>query len=237
MTRLNVDDLHAYLFDGQPHPLAPQMLSWLTSSRRFVSFVGDTRSKVRKKLRAAQEPESAADLLLELETAYLLLRERALSVVYEPHMPGGPRRPDFAVSYTTHSTFMLEVTRLRRTQTETPAPFRPERLADTVCGKLGQLLPQRGNVLLIGSPAAVRQDDLRAVMTGLQGRAERGDATLFKGSQNRADFFRRYRRLSEVLVCTLPRRAGDPVTAWVNPQAKHPLPSKVRTALYRSRTL
>lgn len=225
MTR-KVDDLHAYLFDGTPHTLSPQMLSWLTSSRRFATFARDAASKIRKKLRAAHDPESAADLKLELETAYLLVQQRPFSVVYEPQS-GQARRPDFAVTFTTHSTFMLEVTRLRL-QAE---PFKPERLADTVRGKLGQLLPGRGNVLLIGTPAPVTQDDLRAVMTGLQGRAERGDASLF-GHKNRADFFRHYRRLSEVLVCNLPRR--DPPTVWVNPQAKHPLPGKVRTALYRS---
>lgn len=237
MTRMNVDDLHTYLFTGRPHALSPQMLNWLTSSRRFVAFVTATGSKIRKKLRAAQEPESIADLQLELETAYLLLQERPLGIVYEPQIPGQPRRPDFAVTFTTHSTFMLEVTRLRGAQAGTPAPFKPERLADTVCSKLGQLLAQRSNVLLIGSPAPVTQGDLRVVMTGLQGRAERGNATLFKRSQDRADFFRYYGRLSEVLVCNLPRQTGDPLTVWVNPQAKHPLPSKVRTTLYRSQAL
>ena len=118
---MNVDDLHTYLFDGEPHLLSPQMLSWLTSSRRFTAFVRDAASKIRKKLHAAQEPESAADLLLELEAAYLLLQERQLSIDYEPQTEQA-RCPDFAVTFTTHSTFMLEVTRLRL-QTETPTPF------------------------------------------------------------------------------------------------------------------
>lgn len=46
-----------------------------------------------------------------------------------------------------------------------------------------------------------------------------------------------YRRLREVLVYTLPRRAGDASVAWVNPQATYPLPGKVRTALCRSQTV
>lgn len=225
-----VDDLHAYLFDGNPHTLSPQMLSWLTASRRFATFARDAASKIRKKLRAAHDPESTADLKLELETAYLLLQQRPFSVVYEPQS-GQARRPDFAVTFTTHSTFMLEVTRLRL-QAE---PFKPERLADTVRGKLGQLLPGRGNVLLIGTPAPVTQSDLHAALSGLQALAERGDAALLERFQwrDRGDFFRHYRRLSEVLVCGLPGRAGD-LSVWVNPQAKHPLPGKVRTALYRS---
>ncbi len=208
------------------------MLSWLMASRRFAAFANDARSKIRKKIRAAQEPESVADLGLELETAYRLLQERAFSLEYEPKVSGQPRSPDFAVSFTTHSTFMLEVTRLRSSQ--------PERLADAVCNKLGQLLPQQSNVLLIGVRApAPTPDDLRTVMTVLQGRAERGDETRFKRFpfRDRADFFNHYRRLSEVLVCGLPRREGEPASVWVNPQAKQPLPGKVRAALHRSQAM
>lgn len=231
---MNVDNLHTYLFDGEPHPLLPQMMSWLDSSRRFAAFVSAGKSKIRKKLRTAHDPESAADLLLELETAYLLLQERQLSIDYKPQIEQ-PRRPNFAVTFTTHSTFMLEVTRLRL-QTETSAPFKPERFADTVCSKLSQFLPQHSNVLLIGSPIPVIQADLHTAMSRLQGRAERSDAALLERFQwrDQGDFFRQYRRLSEVLVCELPRRG--PATVWGNPQAKRTLPSKVRTALYRSQT-
>lgn len=231
---MNVDDLYTYLFTGSPHALSSQLMSWLSSSRRFAAFVSAGKSKIRKKLRAAHDPESAADLLLELETAYLLLQERQLSIDYEPQTEQ-LRQPDFAVSFTTHSTFMLEVTRLRL-KTETSAPFKPERFADTVCSKLSQFLPQHSNVLLIGSPIPVIQADLHTALSGLQGRAERGDAALLERFQwrDRGDFFRHYRRLSEVLVCELPRRG--PSTVWVNPQSKRPLRSKVRTALYRSQT-
>lgn len=229
---MNVDDLHTYLFTGRSHALSPQMKSWLASSRRFASFVTVAGSKIRKKLRAAHDPESAADLRLELEAAYLLVQEHQFSIDYEPQS-SQPRCPDFAVSFTTHSRFMLEVTRLRLT--ETPTPLKPERLADTVCGKLGQFLTQHSNVLLIGSPAPITQAELHAALSKLQGRAERGDAALLERFQwrDRGDFFKYYRRLSEVLVCS-PRRT--PPTVWVNSQAKHPLSSKVRTALYRSQT-
>jgi hypothetical protein len=248
---MKTDELHAYLFDGAPHALALEMMRWLSSSRRFVAFVSAAHSKIRKKLRSAQTPESIADVRLELETAYLLLQERALGVLYEPQVPGQPRRPDFAVTYTTHSTFMLEVTRLRGASVEAhdappelvgphhPSPVKPERLADTACNKLGQLMPLRSNVLLIACPApVVTPDALQGVMLGLKRRVEHRDATpgdwpLFR---DRGDFFDHYRRLSEVIVCGLPRQAGDALSIWVNPQAKHPLTSKVRTALYRSQT-
>ncbi len=227
---MTIDDLHTYPLAGSPNTLSSQLMNWLTASRRCAVFVNVAKSKIRKKLRAAHDPESAADLLLELETAYLLVQERQLSIDYEPQS-SQPRRPDFAVSFTTHSMFMLEVTRLRLT--ETPTPLKPERLADTVCSKLGQFLPQHGNVLLIRSPTPVTQTELHAALFKLQGRAERGNAALLERFQfrDRGDFFRHYRRLSEVLVCS-PRRA--PPTVWVNPQAKHPLSNKVRTALYHT---
>jgi hypothetical protein len=42
-------------------------------------------------------------------------------------------------------------------------PLIDERLADTVCTKLGQLLPQRSNILLVGVDALrLTADDLRA---------------------------------------------------------------------------
>ncbi len=230
VTRTNLEELHTYLFGGHPHPLEPSLRAWLRS-RRFAAFVGNSRSKVRKKLRASLEPESVLDVRLELETAYLLLQERPFNVVYEPPAAGGARAPDFAVSYTSHSTFMLEVTRLRG-----DAP----KLEHAVCSKLGQLAQGRSNVLLVGFPAPLTDDALRTVMADLQRRAERHDSELLKRSklQGWSDFFRHYGRLSEVLVRPFLQETENQLAVWVNPQAKQPLSSKIRTALYRSqRTL
>jgi hypothetical protein len=69
------DELFAYLFDGQPHPLSPAVAPWLASSRRFTAFATTYRDKIRKKVRVTQDQESRLDLRLELETAYLLLQE------------------------------------------------------------------------------------------------------------------------------------------------------------------
>jgi hypothetical protein len=250
-----IDELLAYLFNGQPHLLAAPMARWLASSRRFSAFVTAFRTKIRKKLRATQETESLLDLRLELETAYLLLQERSLSLVYEPPRGGQMRGPDFAVSFTTSTLFMIEVTRLRTgedgahglVQTQglalSPhaAPIRSpagDWLADTVCSKLGQLLPQYTNVLLVGAEAPrLTPDNLRAEMLQLQQRAERNDATIVQRYRfrDRADFFHHYQRLSELLVRGPGQQGeGETVVGWVNPQAKYPLPGKVRTTLYRS---
>jgi hypothetical protein len=257
-TTMLTDELLVYVFDGQSHILAQPMAAWLASSRRFTAFVTTFRDKIRKKLRATQDHESLLDLRLELETAYLLLQERSLSLVYEPEQSGQVRSPDFAVTFTTSLTFMLEVTRLRadpkstladaREQTRaTPAPntlltnpLIDERLADTIGSKFGQLLPQRSNVLLVGAEALhLTHGDLRTTMVRIQQRAERNDSTFLQRHRfrDRADFFRYYQRLSEILVRGIPLQAGGPVVDWVNPQTKYPLPARVRTVLARSHKL
>jgi hypothetical protein len=232
------DDLLAYVFDGRSHLLARPMATWLASLRRFTAFVTTFRDKIRKKIRATIDRESLLDLRLELETAFLLLRERPLSLVYEPEQSGQARAPDFAVSYTTSLTFMVEVTRLRADQKGGPISPIGERLADTICTKLAQLVPQRSNVLLVGTEAFPTDSGLSRVMLRILQRAESGDPTFLRRHRfrDRADFFRHYQRLSQILVHRTPLQAGDSAVVWVNPAAKYPLPSKVRTALSRSHT-
>lgn len=238
-----IDELLRYLFDGQSHILAPPMAAWLGSSRRFTAFVNTFRDKIRKKLRVTQDQETLYDLRLELETAYLLLQERNLSVAYEPEHAGPGRSPDFAVNFTTSLTFMVEVTRLRggakemMITSDDGRPLEEERLADAICSKLGQLLLQRSNVLIIGVEVPLlSQKDLQELMLRIQQRAEARDSVLWQryGFRDRADLIRHYQRLSEVLLRGFESRAEQPVLAWVNPQARHPLPARVRTALHRS---
>jgi len=243
-----IDELLSYLFDGKSHLLAALMATWLTSSRRFTAFVNTHHTKIRKKLRTAQGQENLRDLQLELETAYLLLRERSLSLAYESQHPDLGRSPDFAVSFTTSLVFMVEVTRLRAAQskpapgiTETPSgTLSNDRFTDMLCSKLGQLLPQRSNLLLVGVEASSLVDyDLRATMLRIQQRAEGNDLTIIQkhGFRDRSDFFSHYQKLSGVLMRGIPLQASETVIIWDNPQAKYPLPGKVRTALERSHTL
>jgi hypothetical protein len=236
------EDLLNYLFDGQSQILAPFMTEWLASSRQFNAFVNTFRDKIRKKIRVRQDQESLLDLRLELETAYLLLQESKFSLVYEPQLSEKVRAPDFAVTFTTSLTFMVEVTRLRaetRKQGSNSAQSM-ERLGDAICSKLGQMLPKHGNVLVLGVDALdLTQSDLRGVMLRIQQRAEGGDSSFFQryGFRDRADFFRRYQQLSEILIRDSNLENAKPALIWINPQAKYPLPSKVRTVLYRSHTV
>jgi hypothetical protein len=241
------DELLHYLFDGQPHPLAQTMAGWFDSSRRFTDFVNNNHTKIRKKIRTSQDSERLRDLQLELETAYLLLRERALSVQYETQHPREGRSPDFEVMFTSSISFMVEVTRMRTHQQENRSeaeeqavfPFE-ERFIDMLCSKLGQLLAQRGNILVVGTETMeLNQDELYGILRHLQKRAEGNDSSILQrhGFRDRADFFRYYQRLSAILLRGTPLQNDEPVLFWENPQAKYPLPSKVRTALLRSHTL
>ncbi len=228
------DDLLNYLFNGQPHPLFEPMAAWLGDSRRFTTFVTAFKDKIRKKLRTTRDPEVTPDLKLELETAYLLLRERSLSVKYEPDLSKTIRTPDFAVTFTTSLTFMLEVTRIEAEPKDTVYA----RLADTIIEKLGQLFPQRSNALLLSVEADLTGGDLQTAMRGIQQRAERSDPAFLQRYRfrDRSDFFHHYQRLSDILVRGPHFEEARSVVTWTNPQTKHPLPGKVRTALYRSHT-
>jgi hypothetical protein len=251
---MSIDELLGYLFKEKSHFLWTPMATWLASSRRFTAFVMTFRDKVRKKLRATSEIESLLDLRLELETAYLLLQERSINLDYEPLPIGQIRGPDFAVTFTTTTPFMMEVTRLRMVkestgglaQTREPAPgphaapIRPaagESLADMVCSKLGQLLPQRTNILLVGVEApGATPDSLHSALLQLQLGAERDDPAIVKRHRfrDRTDFFRHFQRLSELIVRGPHGQTGEPVIGWVNPQGKYPLSARIRTVLYRS---
>lgn len=242
-----IEELLIYLFDGQPHPLTANMAAWLAASRRFTAFVNTHHTKIRKKLRTAQGAENIRDLQLELETAYLLLRERSLNLAYETGHPELGRSPDFAVTFTTSLTFMVEVTRMRSAGSKISSPIEEigsmqpgDRFSDMLCSKLGQLLPRLSNLLLIGIESHhLTQNDLQATMLRIQKRAESNDPSVVQkhGFRDRADFFQRYQRLSGLLVRAVPLQAGEPVVIWDNPQAKHPLPARVRTTLARSHTL
>ena len=247
------DELIRYIYDGRPHLLMEPMENWLASSRRFTSFVNNFKDKIRKKIYSTQDQENLLDLRLELETAYLLLREKSLNLEYEPIKSKKTRGPDFAVTFTTSLTFMVEVTRLQaykksissdlQEQTSKTVPtstWIDMRLADAISSKLGQLLSQSSNVLLVGTEDSTpTQSDLRATMLHIEQRVQQNDEVFLHRYQfrDRSEFFQHYQRLSEILVRESNLQEAKSITSWVNPQAKYPLPSRVRTTLYRSHTI
>jgi hypothetical protein len=253
-----MDELLTSLFDGQSNLLTEPMTAWLDSSRRFTAFVTLFHDKIRKKLRTTPDPESLLDLWLELETAYLLLQERSLNVVYEPQLAGKVRGPDFAVTHTSGLTFMVEVTRLRgggdgsQAAAQEPRsgilvpdaspelPLVSEHLSETIYSKLGQLLPKHANVLIIGVEGShLTAGELRSLMVRIQQRAEHVDDVFWQRRRfrDRSDFFHSYQRLSEVLVRGSQLQADNALAVWVNPLAKHPLAGRVQTVFHRSHRL
>jgi hypothetical protein len=251
-----VDELLTYLFDDPAHFLAASLAAWMTASPRFTAFVATYRDKIRKKIRGMRDAEGLRDLLLELETAYLLLQERRFAVAYEPYGKGKARSPDFSVTFRTRVTFNVEVTRMRvsnRSQrlnaeaisadhnaAEQPLfdmEHESSRLADIVCGKLGQMLPNMINLLVIIADSSAACDlDVGEAMRRLKTRAESNDTSLFtrNGFYDTSDFFKHYQRLSGVLMRSAVdhEAAGCPVL-WANNQAKRPLPRDVRVLLQK----
>ena len=251
-TRIAIDGLLHTIFGGEAHILAAPLADWMIASPRFVAFVETYRDKIRKKIRGMRDAEGLRDLQLELETAYLLLQARPLTVAYEPYGTGKARGPDFAVTYTTSLTFNVEVTRMRissrerskewlgdptdgATDASLEAQHEAARLADIVCGKLGQMVAGMINVLVVVAESnAALELDVGGAMLRLRQRAERKDPSLFarNGFQDASDFFTHYERLSGVLVRGASERAPRmrPIL-WENNRASHSIPARIRTIL------
>jgi hypothetical protein len=234
-----------YLFDNKPHLLAPPLTDWMRDLPRFADFVETHRDKIRKKIRGIPDSDGFHDLRAELETAYLLLQEKRFTLAYEPYGKGTGRGPDFAVTFRTHTTFNVEVTRLRNSGQEKdesgPPPFNPpyegRRLAEIAGSKLRQMLPSMMNLLVImADHQAMCELDVGRAMNHLKQRAEQKEPQLFQRHNFRdaSDFFKHYQRLSGLLL----RTTGSPETGkcpilWLNNQAKHPLPGPICTILQR----
>ena len=242
MSRVKQNELLAYLFDRKAHRLAEPLNGWMTASPHFRTFVETYRDKIRKKIRVTQGPESVLDLQAELAIASWLCGERRFTVAYEKCGTGKTRCPDFTVTYTTSFDFNVEVTRMRSpAQTgQTGAPPTPTlednsgRLTDIVCGKLSQMLADSINVLVIVTETDRLGDlDLAQFMLHLKLRAEQHDPRILSrhGFRDPADFFKHFQRLSAVALRDM--HADGVAALWANPQAKHPLPSAIRTSLQK----
>jgi hypothetical protein len=229
-------DLLTYLFDGQPHSLTSLFEYWL-ASKRFRAWTDANRAKIRKKVRGVPDAETLRDLRFELETAYLLVQERRFTVVYEYFAAEKARGPDFTVTFGS-LRFNVEVTRLRASNVAfSDVQMEAVRLVDAACAKLRQLPPGSVNVLVIvADDLVVEGVDLAQEMQRLKTLAERGEGMALSWHRFRdtAEFFRYYMRLSGVVLRgTWEDGAGRPLVLWGNPQAKHPVPSNLRTILGR----
>lgn len=236
------------LFDDPAHPLAAPLAAWGAASPRFAAFVADHRDKIRKKARDARDPEALGDLLLELAVARELHRARHGALAYEPRLPGRTRAPDFALTLPNGAVVMVEVTRLRppgASASGKPSGAAPPRAGDPsptdarltalVCGKLGQLVPNLPNVVVVGiPPEQLPALDVAEALRALVARAERRELRPRErhGLRTPGDFFRHYRHLSGLLVRPwLPPVPAPRATLWINPQATKLLPARLRASL------
>jgi hypothetical protein len=231
------DELINYIFSTVSHPLATTFAEWLATSSRFRAFADTYRDKIRKKVRGIQEPGGYQDLYAELCAAFLLLQDRRCLVEYEKYGVGKQRAPDLTVTFKTHTRFNMEVTRLRLQPVEPDREMwaDPDKLVNMLCDKLGQLPPSISNVIFLMTEEMIYSaTDLQASLSFLRERAiQKDDAFFARRNLNSArDFYRQQLRLSAVLIYT-PQPASPtlPITLWLNPQTKHPLPANVQNLL------
>jgi hypothetical protein len=242
MQQMTINELLVHILGDQPHVLTELLAGWMTASSRFKVFATMYRDKIRKKIRGARDAEGLRDLLLELETAYMLLEEQRFTVEYEKYGLGKARGPDFVVIFKGRISFNLEVTRLRAVNgsTEQRAIDKQHaigRFSDAVSGKLGQMLPGMINILLVGpDDDQIVSADVLLAMTDLKARAERKDTQFFerKGFSSPSEFFKQFRQLSGIIVrSSAPEQTDKRTILWANPQAKHPIPPDLRVILQR----
>jgi hypothetical protein len=236
------------IFGDSTNTLAVQCARWMEESARFRDFVLVYWTKIRKKVRGLRDEEGRSDLLFELATAQRLLLERRFTVEYEKYGVGKQRTPDFVVTYKTNIVFNVEVKRMRAATTATapPTPIGAEiahadevrdsnKLINTICAKLGQLLPGTINMLALSTDGATYQeDDIAQIMKRLKQHANRKDEDYFlrRGFASARDFLHDYQRLSAVLI----RRGwddGGAPTLWLNKEAQRPVPRDLYAILRR----
>ena len=237
------------IFGDATDMLAVQCARWVEESARFRDFVAAYRTKIRKKVRGLRDEEGRGDLLFELATAYRLLLERRFTLEYEKYGVGKQRTPDFVVTYRTNVIFNVEVKRMRAAAVASapPAPqpadiLRPEELRDpnklinTICAKLGQLLPGAINLLLLSADGLIYpEESVAQTMKMLKQHADQKDEEYFvrRGFTSARDFLHDYQRLSAVLVRRGWDDSGAPMALWLNKEAQRSLPHDLYTILRR----
>jgi hypothetical protein len=225
-------ELLASVFGAEASDLREVCARWIAASRLFRGFFDVNAAKIRKKARQAGSVESLRDLQLEMDTAYHLLSDRRVDLIYERYLADKARGPDFTVTFKGHMVFNVEVRRLR-------APVADTKLTEVICEKLRQMPPSAINVLLVGMDGvdgATSGLDVAATVKHLVHRAEGKQDAYFcdRGYRDARDFLRALQRLSGALLCAnwYSEHPASPVL-WLNPQAKHPLPPEAQKLLRR----
>ena len=224
-----LDVLLDEIFDSRPAALRAEFGGWARESRRFATFAGDYRAKIRAKLRHAGDDDSRRDLRAELETAALLLRDERFTVQYEKYAAAKQRGPDLTVTFKTHTPFNVEVRRLRAVEGKDDEA-RATRLIYVLCDKVQQMPPSIANLLWLSADGTIVVDDVNAAATALRQLADRKADDFFarRSYEGAADFLAHYHRLSGVVL-----RPPGGIALWQNPIARHKLRPDIATAIER----
>ena len=226
---MNTRELLAYLCEDPTHEAAAPINRRITESRRFHTFAADNRAKIRKKIRTATTPETLRSVLLELEVARRLVVDPRCVVEYERYGQGKVRSPDLTVTFRARTVVNVEVTQLQSPDTE--ASQWDGKLIGLVCHKLGQLMPESQNVLVLASESSsLTVEHVARAMKRLKAQIEQreGDFLSRFGFSDRSGFFKQFQRLGGILVWKCEEHEVEN-SLWTNPQAKHPIPAAVVT--------
>jgi hypothetical protein len=229
-----LDELLAYTFDGGKPALYTEFEGWVRESRRFRAFATSYRGKIRAKMKSARDEGGMLDLRAELQAAVLLLREERFTLEYEKYAASKQRGPDFTVTFKTHTSFNVEVRRIR--SAELPgrdAEARSGKLMAVLCDKVGQMPPSSVNLLWLVAEGKIAEADLTGATTTLRQQAERKAEDFFvrRGFASAAGFLKQYGRLSGIVV----RQSGENML-WLNALARHKTPPEIVTAIQRLET-
>ena len=217
---MNARDVAAILCGGLPEDAAV-IGRWIQESRSFHAFADQNRAKIRKKLRTAGTAESLRSVILELEVARHFVVDRRCVVEYERYGQGGIRGPDLTVTFRARTVVNLEVTLLQGSGADWEG-----RLTGLVCQKLGQMIPETPNVLVLAADAgALTIDHVTETMRRLKVRMEGREAELLKrfGFDGPAGFFKQFQWLSGIVVWRGEAESGAGKSVWLNRQARRPL--------------
>ena len=210
----NARTLVDHLADGRGLPVElREVEAWLAASPRFRAFVDTNRDKIRKKLRLATTPDTRLDLRAELRVAALLLADERFALQFEAYGSGN-RGPDFTATFRGGRPCNVEVTRRHAAGVAG--------LERTILGKLRQLPPSVGNVLVVAlDGGAEAPPDIGETVRELRNRGDRRDDAWFaaRGVTDAAGFNQGWARLS-ALVAWHEHAERSPTTTWPNPAAR-----------------
>jgi hypothetical protein len=231
--KMNARELLAFLCEDPTHEAATIITPWILEARQFHAFAVTHRAKIRKKLRTATTQESLRSVLLELEVARHFVTDRRCLVEYERYGQGRGRRPDLTVTFRTRTVVNLEVTQVQAPGAETPEW--EEKLIGLVCYKLGQMMSESLNVLVVAPESgSLPIEEVTRAMKRLKERMEQreSDFPARFGFADPAGFFKQFQWLSGIVVWkSQEQEMGEGKSLWANPQARRPLPAAMASLL------